>query len=231
MINIAICDDQFEYLHRINKLVKEKFDELNLEVETNIFSTSKDLLESVSNERYDIIFLDIEIDNNNGIDIAKILRNSDYNGIIIFITSYSKFFSDGYKVEAFRYILKQNIENELTECVHSLINKLGLIQISYKNITVNINEILFVESDNHKVIFHFINGKDIECWGKLDEVESSINSPDLMRIHKSYIINIQYFKEISRYEITLINDLKISVPRARYKEVKNKIAIRRGIWS
>ncbi len=113
MLKIAVCDDESVYLDKINTLVKTYFETLNIDTQCYIFSIGKGLIESVEKIDYDVIFLDIELKTSNGLNIAKELRDNNYKGIIVFITIHSEFFPEGYKVDAFRYILKKNLENEV----------------------------------------------------------------------------------------------------------------------
>ncbi len=230
MLKIAICDDELIFAKDLNILLENNFKNLKVDINCATFSKGNELINSVLRHTYDIIFLDIELNNSNGIDIAKEIRLRNFKGIIIFVTSHSEFLPEGYKVDAFRYILKQNMESELKECVSALLGKLNLIRIRVNNIDVDLNDVVYIESYNHKLTFHLINGDKLECWNKLSHIEEMVNSDQLVRVHQSYIINLRYYKRIAKYKVILVGNIEIPVPRKKYDIVYSKIMIRRSLW-
>ncbi len=230
MLKIAICDDELISANEVNALIKRVFKSFNVEIDSSIFSLPRELVKSAQQVDYDIIFLDIDLKTDNGISVATELRLKNYSGIIIFVTSHSEFSPEGYKVDAFRYILKQNLENEIKECVNALLKKIGLIRIKIDNLDLNLNEIVYIESYNHKLTFHLSDGTKEICWNKLNTIEEIANSEQLIRVHQSYMINMKYFKDIVRYKVILIDGIEIPIPRKRYEVVKNQITIRRSLW-
>ncbi len=230
MLKIAVCDDEYVYLNKINTLIETYFEQLNVEIKYSAFSVGEKLLHSVRAEEYDVIFLDIGLKTSNGLSIAKEIRANNFKGIIVFVTTHSEFSPEGYKVDAFRYILKKNLENELKECLDSLLDRLNLIRLRIDKLDLSVKDIVYVESNNHQLIFHLADGKVETCWKKLSDVEAAVNSEQLVRVHQSYIINMQYFEEIFKYKIVLKGGATIPIPRAKYNKIKNKIAIRSSLW-
>ncbi|MGL5439835.1 MAG: LytR/AlgR family response regulator transcription factor [Filifactoraceae bacterium] len=230
MLEIAIYDDELIFAKDLKLLLETSFANLKIGINCSILSNENELISSVLENTYEVIFLDIELKNSNGVDVAKELRIKNYKGTIIFVTSHSEFLPEGYKVEAFRYIIKQNMERELNECISALLRKLNLIKIKIDNLDIDLNEIVYIESYNHKLTFHLISGDKLECWKKLSYIEEVINSDQLVRVHQSYIINMRYFKRIIKYKVILIGDIEIPVPRKKYNIVNSKITIRRSLW-
>ncbi len=228
MLKIAICDDEIIFAEDVKILLENSFKNLEIDIDCSTFSDGNELIKNVLKYNYDVIFLDIELKSSNGLDIAKELRLRNYKGFIIFVTLYSEFLPEGYKVQAFWYILKQNLENELKECIHTLLSK--IIRIKIDNIDVNLSEILYIESYNHKLKFHLVSGEKLECWKKLNDVEEMVNSDQLIRVHQSYMINMRYFKKMIKYKVILIGDIEIPIPRKKYDMVESKIMIRRSLW-
>lgn len=105
LINIAIVEDTREDLNSLKELLIRYGQENNIEFKINEFSDSYTFLDLYT-PTYDLIFLDIELGNENGIDIARKLRAKDSDVIIIFETNIAKFALNGYEVEAFDYMLK-----------------------------------------------------------------------------------------------------------------------------
>ncbi len=231
MLKIIVCDDEVVFLNKITKIIRQEFSKHNIDIEIDSFLSGEKLIEKNDIHDFKLIFLDIEIKDINGIEVAKILRNRGYEGTIIFITSYMDYTICGYEAEAFRYILKDNLDYALKECVVSVIYKLGLNKFCFGELSVNVKEIIYIESDNHKLIFHLKNNKTYECWGKLSDVEKSNKHLELIRIHQSYMINTIYLKGIKRYFVTLVDEIQIPVPKQRYNNVKDEIKVRKVLWN
>ncbi len=166
----------------------------------------------------------------NGIEVANELRNIGYENIIVFITSFADYSLDGYKVSAFRYIIKDNLESELKDCIYDIIKKQGIKQIIFDKVMFDIRDFVYAESDDHHIDVHLINGEVHTFYNNLNNFEKLCNSELLLRVHKSYLVNTEYVKEIRCYELTLKNDIIIPIPKAKYGKVLNKISIRKAIW-
>ncbi len=232
MLRIAICDDEKIILDKIEKLVKNELDNLKIKNEINTFISGESLLEYSNLDDFDIIFLDIELKTINGMDIAQTLRNKAYDKIIVFVTSFADYSIVGYKVNAFRFILKDNLEEELSECIRNTVAKLGLKKAAFDEFVMDIRDIVYIESAKHQVVIHFKNGDDYKIYDTLDNIEKKLNSSNLVRVHQSYLVNVIYVKDVKCYTLNLSGkeNIEIPIPKARYSEVKKKISIKKSLW-
>lgn len=230
MLKIAICDDEKIVLDSILKIVQAEFDRAHIKTQIQTFSDGLELLNKSRQDDFDMIFLDIELEGINGIDIAKKLRESAYDRLIIFITSFINYAVEGYGLNVFRFVLKSNMEMQLKECISSFIAMSNKKKIQVKSNELSINEIFYVASENHKIIIHLKNGKSISVYSTLNDFEESVQSKFLYRIHQSYLVNVNYVEDISRYELTLINDEKLPISKSRYQQSSKDIPLKRALW-
>lgn len=232
MLKIAICDDEQIILNKTADLMKAELKNLKIKSEISTFINGESLLNYSNIDYFDAIFLDIELKTTNGIDIAKELRNNGYDKIIVFITSFADYSIVGYKVNAFRFILKDRWSEELVECIIGIVDKLGLKKIKLENLAIAVKDILYVESYKHQVILHLKDEEDYKFYDTLDNVEKKLNSKHLLRVHQSYLVNILYVTDIKCYVLTLLNkeNIKIPIPKVKYSEVKKKIGIKKMLW-
>ncbi len=234
MLKIAICDDEEIILKKIEKSLKIELENLKIKYELKSFVKGETLLKYQNIDDFDILFLDIELKTINGIDIAHILRNNGYENTIVFVTSFADYSIIAYKVNAFRFILKDKLETELSECIKNLVVKLGLKKISFDDVMIDIKDIVYIESIKHQVIIHFINGDEYRVYDTLDNVEKKINSSNLIRIRKSYLVNIIYIKNIKCYTVTILDkdnsEFEINIPKDKYGKIKNKICMKKSLW-
>ncbi len=230
MLKIAICDDNKFMLDDIMSIIVEDLEKLNISNSIFAFETANEFLNMKDINTFDVVFLDIELGNENGVEIAENLRFSGYANLIVFITSFATYSRLGYKVGAFRFILKDNLKEELHECVSNIVAKLGLKKIQCGKYNMNVKDIIYVESRHHKIILHLQNGNEESIYITLDEFENNINSENLIRIHKSYLVNVSYVDSIKNYSVNLINGESLPIPKAKYYDIKRKINIRKNLW-
>lgn len=227
---IAICDDEPILLEEIASRIKAEFEKRGIEAKCSLFEKGENLLcEEVS--LFDVVFLDIELKTTNGLEIAKKLRELSYSNKIVFITSFVDYALDGYKADAFRFLLKNNLEQQLSECIEAIAESLNSNESRVSSDLQNPGDVLYVMSENRTVTLFFKNGESRTEYMKLDEFEETVNSKQFCRVHQSYLVNIDYVEFVQRYEIRLVNDLRIPISKSRYKEANRQIKLRRILWS
>ena len=113
MINIAICDDEELFLQREKEIIYKYMTKKGYNCSIDLFLSGKDYLECDDVEKYDIVFLDVSMDEMNGIETAKRIRKNNQKVYLIFVTAYINYATEGYKVNASRYVLKNNKTFEL----------------------------------------------------------------------------------------------------------------------
>lgn len=87
--------------------------------------------------------------------------------------------------------------------------------------TLQPEEILYIETSRHKNIFHTMD-RTYSIYRKMDELEAALKGLDFLRCHQSFLVNMRYIRKISSYVMTLTTGQELSVPKARYREVKRR---------
>ena len=115
-INIAICDDEQKSLQMIQKELYHIADKLKIEIETYAYKEGKKVLDLIYNEKedFDVLFLDIDMPDVSGLEVAKKLRQKHLDIILIFISAHEQYVFESIEYNPFRYIRKNRIEKELT---------------------------------------------------------------------------------------------------------------------
>ena len=231
MINIAICDDNIVFLNNFNKIIDECFRRFTEDFNISIVSNGTLLLAKHNEKPFDIIFLDIDMPNVTGFDVAKAIRNESSRCFIIFITNHSELVYESMDFQPFNFIRK-NCGIPVSESVGKIVNKLirhmkqnekVLIEddISGKNI-VYLKDIVFIESEKHYVLYHIL-GKDIpiKMRDNISICEKKYENYDFVRIHKRYLVNMRFLSNIDnkRNEVTL-GDIHVRLPMSKnYKKM------------
>lgn len=220
MLRIAICDDSLEDLNTIKKMAENLFYSLKLEFEIEEFENGNELLDSKIS--FDLILLDIEMDEINGIDTAREIRKHSKDTKIIFITNSTKYLQIGYTVRADRYLVKplnkQEFNYELSNVLNSRI--LDSKYILDKRIGLNkiyLRDIIYIEFYDRKTIIHTVNQK-ISTYITLKEWSTLLDKYYFIQSHKAFIVNVKYVKHMYADRLVLENDFELPLSR-KFKDL------------
>ena len=166
MIDILIIEDDEEQKNDLVNLIKKLFNQQCLEYDIKWASKLFKNFDILNN--FDIIFLDVEIDNGNGIEFAKKFRESNPDLLIIITSQFPQYLINGYSIDAKRYFLKpidQKIfEIEMTNVLTSSFKKqLGFYDPKIASFKIFYNNILYVEFVDRVTMIHFTNGSVLRC--------------------------------------------------------------------
>lgn len=232
MMKIAVCDDEEYYLNKIEKMIRSSLYKHGISrYEIVTYMSGKEFCSEESELlEYDVVFLDINMPELNGLEIARKIREYSSNILIVFITAFIDYSLEGYKLEVTRFLLKDMLDDMLPECVEAIIRKMKLqakrVQYFFlegeKELAVD--QIYFIESRKHKLIFNIgeRKQKQFSLYGKLDDQEKKLYQYGFLRIHKSYLVNLLYIQEITNYKVKLMNGKMLPVPREKFQRVKEK---------
>ena len=230
MIKIAFCDDDMEVLHQMNELLDRYRVERNEDITYAAFQSPFELLTEIEKGiRPDILFLDVVMPGQNGMDVAKEILHYDTNMKIIFLTSSPEFAVESYSVGAYFYQLKPIWEESffrlmdavLVECEKK--KKNSLILRSKDGITrIDLQQLEYCEVLGRKLLFHLENGAVLESAGSLDDLAGQLMQySNFFRPHRSFLVNMEYIQNISSRSIKMVNDAEIPIPHGKCSEIKN----------
>ncbi len=230
MIKIAFCDDDMEVLHQMNELLDRYRVERNEDITYAAFQSPFELLTEIEKGiRPDILFLDVVMPGQNGMDVAKEIRQYDTNMKIIFLTSSPEFAVESYSVGAYFYQLKPIWEESFFRLMDSVLaecekkKKNSLILRSKDGITrIDLQQLEYCEVLGRKLLFHLENGAVLESAGSLDDLAGQlIQYSNFFRPHRSFLVNMEYIQNISSRSIKMVNDAEIPIPHGKCSEIKN----------
>lgn len=206
MLKIAIVDDMEKDRNNISNIAYKIGDVMGSDFDVRIFTSGFNLIESLADTTYDIILLDIQMDDIDGIEILKKIKTLDVESYIIFISSYNDRWKELFEEKVIGFISKSNIEMELTEKIKSVIDKLNNRKAFkyYKNGKKNVvllNDILYFVSCKHYIRIHTRN-EIVEYKGKTSEVWELLKENYCFFMpNRSSVVNFKYTNFISRAEI------------------------------
>jgi DNA-binding LytR/AlgR family response regulator len=230
MIKIAFCDDEMEVLHQMNELLDRYQVERNEDITYAAFQSPFELLTEIEKGiRPDILFLDVVMPGQNGMDVAKEIRQYDTNMKIIFLTSSPEFAVESYTVGAYFYQLKPIWEESFFRLMDSVLSecekkkKNSLILRSKDGITrIDLQQLEYCEVLGRKLLFYLENGAVLESAGSLDDLAGQLMQySNFFRPHRSFLVNMEYIQNISSRSIKMVNDAVIPIPHGKCSEIKN----------
>ena len=230
MIKIAFCDDDSAVLSDLHELLALYRAEKNKEIDDYTFHSPLDLIAEIERgTRFDILFLDVLMPGQNGIDAATEIRNYDKNAKIIFLTSSSEFAVQSYTVNAFYYQLKpicaegfaRLMDTVLSQCEKEQASSL-ILHCKTGITRIKPAQLEYCEVIHRTLFIHLTSGKVLECIGSLDELAKQlIPYGSFLRPHRSYLVNLEYIQNLSYRAITMSCLAEIPIPRGKYNEIKN----------
>lgn len=219
-VSIAICEDNKKDMANLRNALNEI--KIPYDFYFSEYQSAEELLLDIENGRkhFDIFFLDIYLNDMNGVDAARRIRAENENAILIFVSSSEEFYREAFDVYAFHYLIKPVDLNGFAEVFEKAVkavdrNKDELLTIIYrgKNCTLKCSDISYISSMNHYLIFHMQDGSIYKSYGKLDEIASRIHSELFVRCHKSFVINLAYVREMTADSFKTVDNLLIPISR------------------
>lgn len=199
-MRLAICDDNELERRILHSLLKKYFSEASINCEFTLYDRGTTLYYDIMDGmEFDIIFLDLFMEDSFGLTIAKSLRELFYRGRIVFCTASADYALESYSVYASGYIVKPYRIKDIRRTLDWLLQEYqsgsyGLVQKSSIKF-IPVNEIMYVESSNTKCILHRADGRTYHVYKKLNEIEAELNDARFLRCHQSYLVNMNYVSE------------------------------------
>lgn len=227
MIRLGICDDDIKILDVLCKMIESQYRE---QIQVQTWKSPDELLfwcEENECVPLDIVLIDIVLQRESGIELAKKLQRFSRRVKIIFITGHIEFAADIFQIEPVYLLQKPVSVLKLVEAIDRAIEKIRLeesqvITLQSKGMVcrVNINYVSYIETQERKLLVHQ-NEETIGVYMKMDDLEKGLGEA-FLRCHHSYIVNMDYIKNFSSQEIELTNGTRIPVSRPKSKSAKNR---------
>ena len=158
----------------------------------------------------------------NGMKIARKLRDIQFKAPIIFLTAHADYAVESYEVYVAGYLLKPYDTNKLTllldEVLQRSVQKRIAVKVKKQHRYLEINDIMYVESDKHVLNIHLKDSRVIQTTEKLSELEKTINSKRFICCYQSYLVNMDYIKD-AKTDFILSNDIRIPIRVRGRKEI------------
>ncbi|MCM3354139.1 DNA-binding response regulator [Bacillus halotolerans] len=241
MLRVLIVDDEILARDELAYLLKRTNEELEINEAENIESAFDQMMD----QKPDLLFLDVDLSGENGFDIAKRLKNMKNPPAIVFATAYDQYALKAFEVDALDYLTKpfdeervrqtmkkyKKVKREIDEpeqISHASQHKLAL-SVGESIVIVDTKDIIFAGTeDGHVHVKTFDVSYSVN--DTLVVIEKKLPETDFLRVHRSFVVNTEYIKEIqpwfnSTYNLIMKDGSKIPVSRTYAKELKKLLHI------
>lgn len=227
-MTICYCEDESAQAKAFAIKIDQWAKNRNMKVRTDLFECAEEYLFKAEQNSYDVIFLDISMRGQNGMELARQIREKEKDVILVFVTSDASYVFDGYEVGAYRYLMKPVDEKKLWEILDYARTQKEVEEENYilvkkdsQSVRVNLKDIIYIEAQKHYVNLCMENKESINIKTAFTELlqETQEKSDTILLTHRSYAVNIEKVVRIGRTECVLSDSSVIPVSRSFYKEV------------
>ena len=227
-MTICYCEDESAQAKAFAIKIDQWAKNNNIEVHADLFESAEEYLFKAEQNYYDVIFLDISMRGQSGMELARKIREKEKDVILVFVTSDASYVFDGYEVGAYRYLMKPVDEEKLCEILDYARKQKEVEEENYilvkkdsQSVRINLKDIIYIEAQKHYVNLCMENKESINIKIAFTELlqETQEKSDTILLTHRSYAVNIEKVVRIGRTECVLSDSSVIPVSRSFYKEV------------
>ncbi len=231
---VAVCDDCMKDRQKIKDLLLQYSEQKNQDTEIAEYVSAAALCEDKEVlGRCSILFLNIGKETARDLQAAKKIKTLYPHIQLVLVTAFLSYALEGYKVKASQCLLKETLTETFAECMDTILEELGQKQNIFQfpfvegSVKLAASQIIYVETEGHKNVFHTTDAA-YSLYRKLDEIEKELQASGFVRIHRSFLVNMQYIERLSSYVLQLSTGQELSVPKTRYAHVKREYALYKG---
>lgn len=230
MLRIAVCDDAVEICYEMERIILSVADKFSIPAVCEHYYTGEKLCRDLkSHEGFDLIFLDIELSDMSGIDIARLIRNeiNDEFQQIVFISSKKQYSLELHSFHPLDFIVKP-IDPDYTEIIFKRFLKLRgeysddfKFKVSRDYRSIRLRDIKYLTVANRLVYIVMRDDKTIEFYGTLEKAyEEQLKKHDFLFLHKQFIVNPMYISIFEYDKVILTDGKSIPIGSSKRKEIR-----------
>lgn len=228
--HIAVCDDEEHSRKSIQKDLEKAAKRCRERITMRFFESGRGYLDYVSEGWENILILDIDMPDMNGLEVAREVRKKRKDIILIFLSSHPEYVFQSFEVQPFRFIRKDEKDIELFLALRAAFSVIRSKQKKYIRIAgedgeemIEISDLIYAELWKRKLHFHLADGRIIAMKMTIKELGSRLEGESFVLLHSGLMVNTAYVKSHTRLDVTLKNGDKLPIARTRAEEVKKAV--------
>ena len=228
MLKIALLDDDKTALLISKGAIENFFNEKNIAISLGVFSNPLTFLAMAKEENYRLVFLDIDMPELNGLEVGKQVKEINPQTDIIYLSQREDLVFDTLQLHPFGFIRKSKIIQDFSSVLELFVNTaLGTtsenkkLSISSKSGTVSadIDQVMYIEGNKNYQTFYLKDGNKFDARILMSELEEKLKEHGFIRVHKGYLVNYLFIRQIGHNEVTLTNNKILPISGKRKEEI------------
>ena len=229
-MNIAICDDQLDSCGQLELLVEKILKNKKVKYNIDVYSSGMELCKEMSETEYQLVFLDVEMPEKNGVEIGRYIREKLKNEKIqiVYISSKEESAMSLFELRPINFLIKplrmEQIEKVIDKymVVSEIHNYFFEWQKGKEHYKIPMDKINYFEISGRKI--HMLaENMQAEFYGSIEEINDRLNKEKFLFIHKSTIVNYDYVKKISYEQVEMVDGRVFSISQSRRKSIKKQL--------
>ena len=235
-MNIALIDDEAAILENVKKCVENEIvpqDEVNL----SAYTRAEDFLQEMEQGyKFDILVSDVDMPDMGGLELGKRLHEKVGSPYLVFLTAYIEYAAESYIIEAYQYILKEDMEKRLPPILRQLINRVKMEKQQFRmigtptsKVRVYYRDMIYIEKEKGSKYICYITEQAVYKERiPLKKLSDELTSDEFILIERGYIINVSHIASMKDGMVQMDDGARIFVNRTSFKKIKEQISLYRG---
>lgn len=228
-MRIVICDDDKMICSQLENILLQHAEKSANDIQVSVFFSGESLLEYINHGNFfDLIYIDIKMQNINGIEVGKYIRKTlkDYATELIYISGYDTYDRQLFDVQPLHFIPKPISESMVLDDLQLALERIGkrTIYFHYQKghdvYRVPVHEILYFENASREIKIYMVDHSD-SFYGTFDEIALRLSGQSFIQIHRSYLMNYNHVNILRYAEVVMSNGAVLPISRAKRKEFRN----------
>ena len=228
MLKIALLDDDKTALLISKGAIESFFQEKNIAISLDAFSSPGNFLAMAKEENYRLVFLDIDMPELNGLQVGEQLKGFDPQTDIIYISQREDLVFDTLKLHPFGFIRKSKIIQDFASVLELFVNTALNTQSENKKITISskketisadIDSVMYIEGNKNYQTFYLKDGNVFDARVLMGDLETKLKEHGFIRVHKGYLVNYLFIRHVGVNEVTLTNNKILPLSSKRKDEI------------
>lgn len=227
ILNVAIVEDDINASNKLVSFFDEFKKENDIDFNIKTFTNGESFLKE--HDKYDVVFMDIELPGMNGMETVTKLRMVNQNIIVVFVTNLAQYAIKGYEVNAFDFIVKPVSYYGFCLKLNRVLirfnnNKDKILWINVSGVgkrKINISDLKYVEVIKHNIIYHTLHG-DFQTRDTMQNVIENINDSRFVLCNRCYLVNLKFVSEIRQWS-TIVGGDELQISHLKKKEFINEV--------
>ena len=228
MLKIALLDDDKTALLISKGAIESFFQEKNIPISLGVFSSPLTFLAMAKEENYRLVFLDIDMPELNGLDVGKKVKEINPQTDIIYLSQREDLVFDTLTLHPFGFIRKSKIIQDFANVLELFVDTALNSQSDNKKITfstktetmsADIDTIMYIEGNRNYQTFYLKDGSSFDARVLMGDLETKLKEHGFIRIHKGYLVNYVFIRQIGVNEISLTNNKVLPMSSKRKEDI------------